>query len=86
MACKPGYSLVFFFFTRCPQETDVSALHRNEMMKAGVAAEKEFKKDNPQVSNLQLKNDPLKEFHKGKPSVVKKIHFFLSIYKHGIIR
>ena len=51
---------------RCPQDTDVFELHRQEMEKAAAEARVIYEKEHPESEGKDLKYDPLKEMEEGQ--------------------
>ena len=58
--------MAFALVTRCPQETDVRKLHKEEMEKAADEAKKKYLAEHPESSSTVLKYDPLKKIEPGK--------------------
>ena len=62
---------------RCPQETDVALLHKQEMEKAAKEAKAKYLQEHPEVTEASLKFDPVKNLESGE----KKLGLYSLIIK-----
>ena len=67
--------LTCFALNRCRQDSDIEALHADEMTQAAEAAKAEYFTTHPEDVDIELKCDPLKDIFQ-RPGFVAGLYVF----------